>query len=170
MLYADLEKNDLQHWISYASLLRKLPKKGLPEDEDMPARCHAARIAVRLFEAHGLKPKSSRSRTTVGREKAMTTEPDYTLGEWRAKRKISKSAHFSLKKRDLAPEEIAPPGTTIRRITAEADRAWEERMRQLAQGKVAQQEAQRRQALASIKGKLAFQSEKHPQRKRMARS
>jgi hypothetical protein len=75
-----------------------------------------------------------------------------------------------LKQRGLAPEEIVPPGTNIHRITAAADAAWEDRMRQLAQGEAAQREVHRRQVLPSMKGKLAFQSEKHPQRKRMAKA
>jgi len=73
-----------------------------------------------------------------------STMADFTLEQWRQHRHLSKSTHYQLRKRGLAPEEIAVPGTTIRRISPQADREWEEKMRALAQGKAAQQEAQRR--------------------------
>ena len=54
---------DLKNWILVASVFQKTPKAGWPKDADMPARYHAALIAVRLFQMHGLKCKASRSRT-----------------------------------------------------------------------------------------------------------
>jgi hypothetical protein len=37
------------------------------------------------------------------------TKPDFSPAEWRAKRKLSKSSHYKLRKLGLAPAEVRPP-------------------------------------------------------------
>lgn len=84
-----------------------------------------------------------------------------TRAEFRAIERLSVSSYHALRKRELGPEEIHPPGTKIHRITAEAHAAWRERMRTLAQTEEAKLEAQRRSECARIAGEIAAQSPSH---------
>ena len=88
-------------------------------------------------------------------------ERSMTRAEWRAKRRISKSSHHKLRNLGLAPNEDVVPGTRIARISADADRRWEERMHAMAQTETAQLEAARRRELASIAGRAAAASPLH---------
>jgi hypothetical protein len=91
----------------------------------------------------------------------VTNMPDMTRAEWRARRKISKSTHYKLKRLGLAPEETAPPGINIGRITEEADAAWERRMAELAKSETAKIAAARRAVQATEAGRIPAQSERH---------
>ena len=55
-------------------------------------------------------------------------EPDKTLSEFLAHKHISKAFYYSLKKRGLGPDETTYPGSRVIRISAAAERAWDERM------------------------------------------
>jgi hypothetical protein len=94
---------------------------------------------------------------------------DFTPQEWRAHRKLSKSSHHKLKHLGLAPDEIRVPGTTIIRITKEADLRWQERMAALASEKAALVEQERRVELCRRAGRRAALSAMHvSNRKRVA--
>jgi hypothetical protein len=51
---------------------------------------------------------------------------DFTIAEWCAKRRISRSGFYNLKKRGLTPKIIRNGARTI--ITVEADQEWRLRM------------------------------------------
>ena len=89
------------------------------------------------------------------------SERSMTPAEWRWKRRVSKSSHYELKKRGLAPEETIVPGTKIARISPDADRRWEARMARLAETEAARLEAVRRRELASVAGRIAAESPRH---------
>jgi hypothetical protein len=94
------------------------------------------------------------------------SERSLTRAEWRQKRRISKSSHHKLKNLGLAPEEDIVPGTAIARISPDADRRWEERMRALAQTEAARLEAERRHEIAVVAGRAAAKSPDHVSRRR----
>jgi hypothetical protein len=50
---------------------------------------------------------------------------DFTIAEWCALRRLSRSMYYKLKKLGLGPE-VTFYGGTIPRITREADRSWRE--------------------------------------------
>jgi len=60
-LHDQLRSIDWEYWIGYAKKLQQMPKLGWPKKDDTPARYHASAVAVRLFEAHGLNCRVSRS-------------------------------------------------------------------------------------------------------------
>ena len=95
--------------------------------------------------------------------------PDMTRAEWRARRKISKSTHYKLKRLGLAPDETAPPGINIGRITEEADAAWERHMAELAKSEDAKIAAARRAVQAAEAGRIAAASPNHVSRRRERR-
>ena len=97
-------------------------------------------------------------------------ERDMTIKEWCDKRHYSLTTFYNLKKVGHAPDLIDPPGIRSPRITHEADRRWEEKMRQLNKEKAAKREAERRSALATKAGKIAAASPNHIfQRRRAAK-
>ena len=87
--------------------------------------------------------------------------PDKTLGEFLAQKRISKAFYYSLKRRSLGPGETTYPGSRVVRISAAAERAWDERMAQLAQTEAAKLEAERRRAQAAEAGRIAVASPLH---------
>lgn len=89
-----------------------------------------------------------------------------TRAEFCAAERLSKSSFYKLKQLGLAPEEYAPPGMRMARITAVAHAAWRIRMAELAQSKAAMLEAKRRSAVAMIAAKAAIASPKHVSKKR----
>jgi hypothetical protein len=92
-------------------------------------------------------------------------EPDKTLSEFLAHKHISKALYYSLKKRGLGPDETTYPGSRVVRISAAAERAWDERMAQLAQTEAAKLEAERRREIAATAGRIAAQSPRHVSRR-----
>jgi hypothetical protein len=98
-------------------------------------------------------------------------EPARTIPEWCEGKRICPATYYKLKRLGLTPDELHVPGTNIRRITPEADRAWVARMAELTKTKEYKREAQRRTDLAKKAGKLAAKSLKHvSQRKKAAAS
>src|SRR6516165_12296257 len=91
------------------------------------------------------------------------SQRDRSPSEWRAHRRISKTKYHDLKNRGLGPDELIIPPNIIR-ITHEADKAWECRMRQLAKQQAAQLEGRRRVELARQAAKAAVKSSKHVSR------
>ena len=75
--------------------------------------------------------------------------------EWCKARHLSRSTYRKLKNLGLGPKELEIPGMRIKRITPEADAEWEARMAELAKGKAARLEAERRRELATIAGQIA---------------
>jgi hypothetical protein len=93
------------------------------------------------------------------------SEPDKTLGEFLAQKRICKAAYYDLKKRGLGPEVITYPGTRIIRISAAAEAAWDARMRELAESESAKLEAERRRESAIIAGQISAASPLHVSRR-----
>jgi hypothetical protein len=73
-------------------------------------------------EVRGLKRKIAK---LLRRLEQPVDGSDYTLAEWRAKRKISKAGFYKMMGAGRGPRTIKCNG--IIRITAEADREWEAR-------------------------------------------
>jgi hypothetical protein len=96
-------------------------------------------------------------------------EPDKTIAEFCAAKRFSKASYHALQKRGQGPAEIVYPGTRIKRITAAAENAWDEKMARLAESKAAKLEADRRRAIASTAGKIAAQSPKHVSKRKKRR-
>jgi hypothetical protein len=95
------------------------------------------------------------------------SEPDKTLAEFLAAKRISKSFYYgTLKKRGLAPTETVYPGSRVVRVSAAAERAFDERMAELAQSEAGQLEAARRREIAARAGKLSIKSPNHITRRR----
>jgi hypothetical protein len=92
--------------------------------------------------------------------------PSETIDEFCRAENFSKSFYYELKKRNLAPDELRPPGTKVIRITPEAHAAWRGRMAELSRTEAAELEATRRRELAVIAGKLAAKSERHVSKKK----
>jgi hypothetical protein len=88
-------------------------------------------------------------------------EPARTIREWCASKRICIATYHKLKKLGLTPDELHIPGTSITRITAEADRAWIARMAELTKTKEYKREAKHRTALAKMAGDKAARSPKH---------
>jgi len=88
-----------------------------------------------------------------------------TIPEWCRKKGISKTAYYKIRPLGQGPKELRIPGTTIVRITAKADREWEERMMDLAQQESAQLEQQRRVEQARAAGRAAARSPLHISRR-----
>jgi hypothetical protein len=88
-------------------------------------------------------------------------EPARTIPEWCEGKRICVATYYKLRRLGLTPDELHVPGTNIRRITPEADRAWVERMAELTKTKEYKREAKRRTALAKKAGDLAARSSKH---------
>jgi hypothetical protein len=88
---------------------------------------------------------------------------DWTLPEFCARKRISKSTYLKLRKAGLGPEEttITLPGFNLTRITPEARRDWERKLAKLRQSKVAELESARRQAQVKAAGRLAAASPHH---------
>jgi hypothetical protein len=97
-------------------------------------------------------------------------EPARTIPEWCEGKRICVATYYKLKKLGLTPDELHVPGTNIRRITPEADRAWIARMAELTKTKEYKREAKRRTDLAKKAGTLAAESLKHVSKRRKAGS
>ena len=89
------------------------------------------------------------------------SEPDKTIAEFCSAKRISKTFYYELARRGLAPDETIYPGSRVKRISATAERAWDQHMAELAQGEAARLEAARRRELATIAGRIAAQSPLH---------
>jgi hypothetical protein len=63
--------------------MQQRPKKGWPRKADMPARYHAALVAVRLFRHHALEPTASHSlnNKVLPLAKIIFGEPQSSTGE-----------------------------------------------------------------------------------------
>jgi hypothetical protein len=94
-----------------------------------------------------------------------------THTEWRAHRGISKATHHKLKREGVAPDELVYPGTSIQRITPQADLEWERRMRALAKKKSAELEEARARRVEKSKlaAQAAIQSPRHQANKSVRR-
>jgi len=95
------------------------------------------------------------------------SEPDKTLAEFLAQKRISKASYYGLKKRGLGPDETTYPGTRVIRISAAAEQAWDERMADLARSEGAQLEIERRRAQAAEAGRIAARSPSHVSRRKL---
>ena len=84
-----------------------------------------------------------------------------SVAEWCRAKGICVATYHKLKRIGLTPEELRVPGRNIIRITAEADREWVARMREMTKTKEYERETQRRRAMASKAGKIAGQSPLH---------
>jgi hypothetical protein len=96
--------------------------------------------------------------------------PSKSVPDWCAFRGYSEATFYKMKRAGLAPEVLVIPGFNVPRITARADREWQERMARLAQEKVARRERQRRSDLARAAGQAAAKSDKHVSKTRKRRS
>jgi hypothetical protein len=96
--------------------------------------------------------------------------PSKSLPEWGAFHKLSKATVYKMKRAGLLPELLIVPGFNVPRVTARADREWEERMKRLAQEKTAKLEQARRVEHARRAGQAAARSENHISKKRQRRS
>src|SRR5262245_35876223 len=90
----------------------------------------------------------------------MTTN-DMTIQQWCTKRNRSLTTFYALKKKELAPEVINPPGCGGPRITQKADADWEKKMRRLAKQESARKEAERRSKQAQTAGRIGAKSPLH---------
>ena len=97
------------------------------------------------------------------------TDHDFSISEWCTKRRLSIPIYYKLKRQGKAPQTITLPGTTVIRITARADREWEQAMRKLSDTQEARRAEERRKELASVAGKAATQSEAWMNRNRKRR-
>ena len=88
-------------------------------------------------------------------------EPDKTIAEFCAAKRISKASYYEIQKRGLGPAETVYPGTHIKRISAAAENAWDEKMARLAESKAAKLEAERRREIATAAGRIAAASPLH---------
>jgi hypothetical protein len=95
--------------------------------------------------------------------------PSKSLPEWGAYKGYSKATVYKMKRAGLLPELLIVPGFNVPRITARADREWEERMKRLAQEKTAKLEQARRVDHARRAGKAAARSENHISKQRQRR-
>ena len=68
---------------------------------------------------------------------AETIERDFTLAEWRAKRRISSWKFYEMQKNGTGPEVWCDG--KVKRISAQADREWEERARERARNPTKEQ-------------------------------
>jgi hypothetical protein len=93
-------------------------------------------------------------------------EVAHTVREWCESKRICLATYYKLRRLGLTPDELHVPGTNIRRITPEADRAWIVRMAELAKTKEYKREAKRRTYLAKKAGTLAAESLKHVSKRR----
>ena len=93
-----------------------------------------------------------------------------TIPQWCQGKQICIATYHKLKKLGLTPDELHIPGTNIKRITPEADRAWIARMAELTKTKEYAREVKRRTDLAKKAGKLAAKSSKHVSQVRKART
>jgi hypothetical protein len=93
------------------------------------------------------------------------SQPSMTIDEFCAVENFSKSFYYELKKRDLGPEELRPPGMKLIRITAEAHAEWRARMLEEAKSEAAQLENERRRELTVKAGKRAAESPRHISKK-----
>jgi len=89
------------------------------------------------------------------------SEPDKTLAEFLAQKRISKAFYYGLKKRGLGANETTYPGSRVIRISAAAEQAFDERIAEYAKSEAAKLEAQRRSAQAAAAARLAVQSPRH---------
>jgi hypothetical protein len=89
------------------------------------------------------------------------TSRDETPEEWWTRRRYSKSTYYKLKRLGLAPAELRVPGTSIVRITRQADREWERLMAERAREQSAELERQRRVEACRRAGRAAAQSIYH---------
>jgi hypothetical protein len=90
----------------------------------------------------------------------MADPPDMTIEEWAHKRNRSVATFYNLKKKGRAPATV-DPGVGGPRITAQADRDWEENMKRWAAEDEGRRLAERRSAQARMAGRLGVKSEKH---------
>jgi hypothetical protein len=93
------------------------------------------------------------------------SEPDKTIAEFCAAKRISKTSYHALQKRGLGPAETVYPGTRIKRISATAENAWD-KMAQLGESEAARLEAERRREIAAVAGRIAARSPLHISRRR----
>jgi hypothetical protein len=91
-------------------------------------------------------------------------ERSKTISEFCDAKRISLSSFYELEKRGLGPETQDILGK-IRRITPEAERAWDQQMAELKRTEAAKLEAERRRAQATAAGKVAAQSPMHVSRR-----
>jgi hypothetical protein len=89
------------------------------------------------------------------------SEPDKTLTEFLAQKRISKAFYYGLKKRGLGANETTYPGSRVIRISAAAEQAFDERIAEYAKSEAAKLEAERRSAQAAAAARLAVQSPRH---------
>ena len=94
------------------------------------------------------------------------SEPDKTLAEFLAQKHISKAFYYGLRKRGLGADETRYPGSRVIRISAAAERSFDERLAEYAKSETAKLEAERRRAQAAQAGRIAAQSERHVSKRR----
>jgi hypothetical protein len=88
-------------------------------------------------------------------------EVAHTIREWCESKRICLATYYKLRRLGLTPDELHVPGTNIRRITPEADRAWIARMAELTKTKEYEREVKRRAVMAKKAGDKAARSPKH---------
>jgi hypothetical protein len=156
-------------------------------DEDALAQRVLALLAESLLGATAKASRPEPAPQPPAISKATPAEPAKSISAFCRSKGMSRGFYYGLKRRGLAPkvDEIIVPGepgvnrgrgSKLIRITAESERAWDERMAQLRAGEVAQLEVARAHEQRVEAGKLAAQSAEHvsrrgdPARRRRRRS
>jgi hypothetical protein len=94
-------------------------------------------------------------RALTERDEVNKNETARTIAGFCRCKNFSLSTYFKIRREGNGPDEDRVPGTKIVRISPEAERAWDQKMRALAREEAAKLEAERRRAQASAAGKQA---------------
>jgi hypothetical protein len=95
--------------------------------------------------------------------------PAKTIKAFWLSKGISIAKGYALEKVGLGPVVLEIPNTRIRRVTAQAERDWEQRMIELSQEKAARLEVERRREYLSAAGKIAATSPLHVSKRKQHR-
>jgi len=98
------------------------------------------------------------------RERAIE-DASLTIDDFCRAERISRSTFYKLKRLRLAPEETIVPGLALRRITAQARRAWHAKLDALQASEAAELERRRRVELAKRAALIAATSPLHRSRR-----
>jgi hypothetical protein len=94
---------------------------------------------------------------------------DKTIGEFCDSVRISPATFYKLEADGLGPDIFSVPGTRIKRITAQAEAEWRERMQKLAMSKAAKIAEARRHKQTVAAAKKSAASPRHVSRRAAAK-
>jgi hypothetical protein len=91
-----------------------------------------------------------------------------TIREFCRIKNISPSSYFKMRRLGYGPDETRVPGTAIVRISPQAERDWDQRIKELREGQAAALEEERRRGQAQQAGRIAARSPLHVSIRRKA--